>query len=408
MLLLLFLVHLLIKNGSAGPVALLLAPRYSAGTCDNINKCRKLFDIVWGCLATIFACTWVSLHPNVPPPNQSWLVLFWRRLKMMLIGIIVPEIMVGFAARQFFAARMLSKEYGFSRTHGFFLCMGGFVSSAGYPIAWLTQLNDPDLGPEFLKGIQKVGTEEITDKSKGDAFSKGVALAQGLWFTMQCLARVHQHLTITELEVATLAFAAVNIFICMLWWGKPLDVQQPIVIGPPKPPDLQPIILRQRSWQDHFMSIFGIEANDKGDPRLFTSVPSFWSPSMDPNLLLVTVGTTALAGSLFGAIHCAAWYIDFATDGEMYLWRISSVGIVGYPVAVFLLGFLVALIDYIVFSETNLGNAIETISLAGIIGFFPIYISARLMIIALPLIALRSLPPSTFVDVNWSTYIPHF
>lgn len=298
-------------------------------------------------------------------------------------------------------------EYGFSRTHGFFLCMGGFVSSGGNPIAWLTQLNDPDLGPEFLKGIQKVGAEEIADKSKGDAFSKGVALAQGLWFTTQCLARVQQHLTITELEVATLAFAAVNIFICMLWWGKPLDVQQPIVVGPPKPPDVQPIILSQRSWQDHFMSIFGIEANDKSDPRLFTSVSSFWSPSMDPNLLRVTVGITALAGSLFGVIHCAAWYIDFATDGEKYLWRISSVGIVGFPVVVFFLGSIVALIDYIVFSETNLCNAIETISLIAIIGFFPIYILARLTIIALPLIALRSLPPSAFVDVNWSTYIPH-
>jgi hypothetical protein len=45
----------------------------------------------------------------VPAPNQSRLALFWRRLKMMIIAIIAPEIMVGFAARQFFAARLLSK-----------------------------------------------------------------------------------------------------------------------------------------------------------------------------------------------------------------------------------------------------------------------------------------------------------
>ncbi|KAJ7219854.1 hypothetical protein C8J57DRAFT_1095103 [Mycena rebaudengoi] len=47
-------------------------------SCDNINNCRKLFDIVWGCLVTIFACTWVSVHPNVPPPNQGPLALHWH------------------------------------------------------------------------------------------------------------------------------------------------------------------------------------------------------------------------------------------------------------------------------------------------------------------------------------------
>ncbi|KAJ7897947.1 hypothetical protein B0H14DRAFT_2224884, partial [Mycena olivaceomarginata] len=63
--------------------------------------------------------------------------------------------------------------------------------------------------------------------SKGDALSKGMALFQGLWFTLQCLARVHQTLPVTELEAATLAFAVVNIFIWILWWNKPLDVQRP-------------------------------------------------------------------------------------------------------------------------------------------------------------------------------------
>jgi hypothetical protein len=49
------------------------------------------------------------VHPNVPAPNQSQLVLFWRRLKMMLIAVVAPELMVGLAARQFIGARVLSK-----------------------------------------------------------------------------------------------------------------------------------------------------------------------------------------------------------------------------------------------------------------------------------------------------------
>jgi hypothetical protein len=109
MLLLLLLVHFLSKNGSAASVPHTLNDHSSTDSCDDINNCRKLFDIVWGCLATIFACTWVSVHPNVPAPNQSRLARFWRRLKMMLITVIAPEIMVGFAARQFFATRLFSK-----------------------------------------------------------------------------------------------------------------------------------------------------------------------------------------------------------------------------------------------------------------------------------------------------------
>ncbi|KAJ6536901.1 hypothetical protein B0H19DRAFT_863248, partial [Mycena capillaripes] len=185
---------------------------------------RKLFDISRGCLATVFACTWVSVHPNVPPPNQSRLAFFWRRLQMMVITIFVPELMAAVAARQFLGARRLSKEYGFSKTHGFFFCMAGFVSSTGYPIVTKAQLEDTPSGPELLADMKNIDVEDIMDKSKGDALSKGAALLQGLWFITQLLARVHQHLVVTELEVATLAFAVLNIFIWLLWWSKPLDV----------------------------------------------------------------------------------------------------------------------------------------------------------------------------------------
>ncbi|KAJ6552224.1 hypothetical protein DFH09DRAFT_925333, partial [Mycena vulgaris] len=188
-----------------------------------------MFDIVLGCLTTIIACTWVSVHPNVPSPGQSWLALLWRRLRLMLVAIIAPELIVGFAARQFFVARRFSKEYGVPISHGFFFSMGGFVSQAGYPIATKQQLaHPPPLGSDYISAIRKIKTEEIMDKSKGDTLSKGVALVQGLWFTTQCLARVSQHLPITSLEVTTLAFAVVNIFTRLLWWGKPLGVQQPI------------------------------------------------------------------------------------------------------------------------------------------------------------------------------------
>ncbi|KAJ7910816.1 hypothetical protein B0H13DRAFT_2485142 [Mycena leptocephala] len=405
MFLLLILVHLLSRNGSAVPVPHTLNDRSAADSCNDINNCRKLFDIIWGCLATIFACTWVSVHPNVPSPNQSQLALFWRRLKMMLIAVIAPELMAGFAARQFIAARILSKEFGFSRTHGFFFCMGGFVSSTRYPIVTKKQLADSELGPEFLTSIKNIDVEDIMDKSKGDALSKGLAMMQGLWFTTQCLARVHQHLAVTELEVATLAFAAVNIFIWLLWWNKPLDVQRQIVVGPTKLPDALSVTAVRVSRLVTFLSaVAGTSNSDEYDPLSSTSVPSFWSLSgdeLDKIQGLLSLAIEALVGTVFGVIHCAAWNADFPTAVERWMWRACSSLIVAVPVVILLIIVLGAITNA---DESQLGSAMLTI---GLVVPILMYVIGRLILIILPLVAMRSLPPGALVDVNWSVYIPH-
>ncbi|KAJ7910782.1 hypothetical protein B0H13DRAFT_2485066 [Mycena leptocephala] len=380
MLLLLILVHLLSRNGSAAPVPHTLNNRSNPDSCDDINNCRKLFDIVWGCLTTIFACTWVSVHPNVPAPNQNWLALFWRRLKMMLIAVVAPELMVGFAARQFFAARTLSKEFDFSKTHGFFFCMGGFVSSTGYPIVTKEQLADAELGLEFLVGIKNVEAKDITDKSKGDALSKGLAM----------------------LEVATLAFAVVNVFIWLLWWDKPLDVQQQIVVGPAKPPDVQPIsAVRIPLYVRLYNVILGIANYYDYNSPSSTSVPSFWSlPTYeldDFKGFFLPFAIEALVGIVFGSIHCAAWNADFSTTVEMWMWRSCSSLVVAIPAVFVILGKLTAVIDVDWEAALHIG----------LYAPIPIYVIARLVLIILPLVALRSLPPGALMEVTWSVYIPH-
>ncbi|KAJ7659894.1 hypothetical protein B0H17DRAFT_866466, partial [Mycena rosella] len=197
---------------------------------------RKLSDIILGCLTTIFACTWVSVHPNVPAPGQSAVRLALRRFMIMMVGVIAPEVVVFFAARQFLVSRKFAETFGVSMTHGFFFSMGGFVAYLfGHPPLPPSEIDDQihnKTGAAYLSDMRAVSAEEIMDRSKGDGLSKGVALLQGLWFITQSLTRQIQHLPITELEVATLAFATLNIFTWLLWWNKPLDVHLPIVIGP--------------------------------------------------------------------------------------------------------------------------------------------------------------------------------
>jgi hypothetical protein len=286
--------------------------------------------------------------------------------------------------------------------------MGGFVSSTGYPVVTKKQLADPDLGPKFLADIKNVDAEDIMDKSKGDALSKGIAMVLGLWIT-QCFSRMHQQLAITELEVATLAFVVVNIFVWLLWRDKPLDVQRQIVVGPARLPDPLPMRPNHAPWVDRlvdrfFCAVSGFN-DDHYDLLSSTSVPAFWSLPMDELDRIqddyLQFAIEALVATVFGAIHCAAWNTDFLTAVEMWLWRSCSSLIVVIPAVILLIIVLGPFTDV---DESQLGTAMLGI---GVVLLIPIYVIARLILIILPLVALRSLPSGTFADVNWSVYIPH-
>ena len=72
---------------------------------------RTLWDILWSCLATIFACSWVSIHHNIPGPTESSRRIFLRRLEIMFWAVIGPEMIITWAFRQWSGARHLEKLY---------------------------------------------------------------------------------------------------------------------------------------------------------------------------------------------------------------------------------------------------------------------------------------------------------
>jgi hypothetical protein len=82
-----------------------------AAFCDDPNGCRTLWQIVWSSLFTIFLCTWVSVHPNIPGPHEGWLRVALRRLGIMLAMLIAPEIIVSWAVRQRILARRLANQH---------------------------------------------------------------------------------------------------------------------------------------------------------------------------------------------------------------------------------------------------------------------------------------------------------
>jgi hypothetical protein len=86
-------------------------PRSLPNRCDDLNECRTIWDIIWSCLATIFACTWIALHLNIPGPKEKWYTIALRKAGVMLLAIIAPEIVVMWAMRQWLVAHRIAKKY---------------------------------------------------------------------------------------------------------------------------------------------------------------------------------------------------------------------------------------------------------------------------------------------------------
>lgn len=82
-----------------------------SSSCDELNTCRTVWNIVWSCITTIFACTWVAIHPNIPSPNEWWVEIAVRRAGIMVMVLIAPELAIMWAIRQWVKARHLAKRY---------------------------------------------------------------------------------------------------------------------------------------------------------------------------------------------------------------------------------------------------------------------------------------------------------
>ena len=125
MLILLSLLYLLNTGGGFGAVASptpyttasLRELLESTNPCPRSNQ-RSTWDIVWSCFATIFACSWVSVHPNVPGKEENGLLIAIHRVKSMFWALIAPELVIIWAARQYFCAKGVQRKYA-GRHHDF-------------------------------------------------------------------------------------------------------------------------------------------------------------------------------------------------------------------------------------------------------------------------------------------------
>ncbi|KAF9444793.1 hypothetical protein P691DRAFT_834480 [Macrolepiota fuliginosa MF-IS2] len=406
---------------------------------------RSTQDIIWSCLATIFACTWVAVHPNIPGPRESQWRRFRRRASTMFYAVIAPELVTLWAMRQRYAAGRIKREFNrkyygnedeekmWTLSHGFFIQMGGFL----FIQDGRTAFGLIDKGTIEFPTITE---EDILDKSKGDFLTKLLVVTQTSWFIAQCIVRWAAKLTVTELEVVTLAFAILNIITYTLWWQKPQNVQAAILIPKksnappleiPEPEEHESWLHRQirqggqgsAGWLPWMILVsllipvkflsglfipLGEMATDDQVPTGSTSVPTFYADhdiTDELGVILPSLGMSVV----FGALHLIPWNSEFPTDMEKLLWHVCSAviaieplpGAIGFGLYKLTDGHPVGVVIKAVMDA--MAMSLGSLAFIGL----PLYVLARLTLLILAFSTLRSLHGDALTDIAWSSFVPH-
>ncbi|PBK69084.1 hypothetical protein ARMSODRAFT_174945 [Armillaria solidipes] len=166
---------------------------------------RTVFNILWSSLATIFACVWIAIHPNVPGPKlmeQGWFFTsVLRRTELMIVTVFAPEVITIWAFRQFFVARSIHNlpRKTLTLSHGFLV----------------PNLEDD---PTLQLQLAEIPKKDIDDRNKGDGLSKGLAMLQATWFVIHCIARLVNNLPVTIIETVAIGYAVFTVINCAVWW----------------------------------------------------------------------------------------------------------------------------------------------------------------------------------------------
>lgn len=101
------------RPSSSAPLTPTVEPiwRRSGSDTSDAPDVRTILDIVRSCVATIFACSWVALHPNLPDPHISGWSRLKHRLGVVILAILVPEFILMWALKQRLAAGSIVREY---------------------------------------------------------------------------------------------------------------------------------------------------------------------------------------------------------------------------------------------------------------------------------------------------------
>ncbi|KAF7329600.1 hypothetical protein MKEN_00223000 [Mycena kentingensis (nom. inval.)] len=378
---------------------------------------RTLPQITLNGLSSIISLVYLTVHPNVTLSSSSadskaeneisvpttWIARVGRRgvgpkFRLFLVALVAPEVILGFAIRQHSMVSWWMQEHSLPRSTAWFLVMGGFVNEDGRAI--LTQ----SAAIRYMDAIKRVDPRTIRDKSKRAGLAILFVGGQVLWFSVQCIARASEGMPFAELEVAAVAFLAVQLCTVIVWSKKPKDVAEPITLVCDTLPTCERPVPHTRSTGDilgHFLTavIFGVYKH----PQSLQEAPLFWSHAHNEpsGNTLGALFWQFIMALVFGGIHALAWTTSFPSAVEMWLCRGSVIFLLVLPVV----GLVLAVI-YSLLGNGRVRTTLVTINHGAAV----IYVAVRVVLLVLPFTTLRGLPPGAFLQSNTVVLqlLPHF
>ncbi|KAE8446053.1 hypothetical protein EG329_012561 [Mollisiaceae sp. DMI_Dod_QoI] len=211
--------------------------------------------------------------------------------------------------------------------HSYFANMGGFVERdqdfGGYNTITTTQILDRCQGLKSSCNLFPA-KRDIEDKSKADLLVKLFAVSQISWLVMSVLARYINHLAVSQLEVATVAFSLLAVATFLVNLPKPKDVDMPTIAllaqtGFNEARTRTPVTARPFFTWLRYISLREEDLERLTRHRIRNDAIRMRGP------MPLFSAIMAISTIIFGSLHCIAWRFDFPSKAELWTWRIASI-----------------------------------------------------------------------------------
>ncbi|KAH0428848.1 hypothetical protein CcaCcLH18_08835 [Colletotrichum camelliae] len=216
--------------------------------------------------------------------------------------------------------------------HSYYAQMGGILTSEEtssphgrfQPLTatYLTSRYEWDAGSEHPLKHLELSQEDIQDKSKADFFLKGFAVLQITWLVLNVAVRAVTRLHVTQLEIATVAFAVMATLTYLASWWKPKDISTATKIHHychwrwNKKSETFPIV----QISDWFRKpVYTVKKGCDFNLHEARRVPNDLTWMGDEGSAMVLLLSTS--SLFFGGLHCIAWNFEFPSQAELIAWR---------------------------------------------------------------------------------------
>jgi len=421
-----------------------------AGWTNEPNAGRGTETIIWQCVTTIFLCVYVVQHLNIPPEVVGWKVSLLRKGFWAVIGLLGPELVCLIAICQWYTARNLAARCKYlgkpiSMRQAFLLVCGGVGvriwdqsnSTQGAPNAshheilsarivddlktenssgtassdknsgqwtvWLFGYSHQRYGLKLsnydkygdggmILGARYVPADaDIGARSKADGLAKSLTMFQTLWILVQIISRAVQHLDVSLLEIATLAYILLTITTYAFWFQKPYDIGEPFIVDAASGSEVMGEPAGLRDW--HTTQELSWKRFKRVGEVLQNALGHEVSGEMPHNGDGLFVSFCLLC-AVFSGTHCLAWTYAYASGAEAWLWRTTSVLIIVLPLA----------FRFVPVWGPRDNFYSECFAMSVMI----LYLLSRINMIVECFLAFRDAPVGIYRKVSWTAHLGHF